>query len=569
MRVLWMSDTPRRPSGFGLVTLEVCRRLARRGHAVTILGWWDEGPQGEFEGVPVLPCPVAPAEAGRTLMQWVAALRPDALVTLGDIPWVGYAGQLPVRSTLDRHGVAWCPYFPVDGALPNGALPADWIAVLRQADLPIAMSRFGVEACARSGIDAVHIPHGCDTLLFRPPADKEEAKRRVGCAGRFVILSDARNHRRKLLPLLLDIVRLFRSGKDDVALLLNTNRAAREDTDVYSYDIEADIRATGLATVALLGPESGAEALPMSEVAAMHAAADVHLLTSWGEGFGLPTLQAAASGVASVGGDHSATSELLRGRGIAVRGGGTALDEFGLVRTFIDRREAAAALEQLYRDGAYRERLGRAGRQFAETLTWDAVTTRWERHLRAASPQRGRETPRPARSSRVTRPTGHDGVTLPVPRLTIPVHARRVPCPGSGRLSHIVLVSPAYTPLLRSLSALFPSVVVQEGNSPGPAEAGFHDELAGVILVIDPGRDLHPALDLFCALASVSFIGPSPYWPAVGENSLLLQARRLLTDHPLTERRWAHALSVARRSIVQAAGPGSQGQLLEKPWKAL
>jgi glycosyltransferase involved in cell wall biosynthesis len=542
-----MSDTPLRPSGFGLVTRHICQRLAQRGHAVTILGWWDAGTGSDFEGIPVLPCPVAPAEASEALMQTVAAFRPDVLVTLGDIPWVGYVARQPVRSHLDRYGTAWLPYYPVDGTLPDGTLPPDWLAILRQADLPIAMSRFGVEACMRSGVAAVLIPHGCDTRLFQPPVDKEAAKHRVGCVGRFVILSDARNHRRKLLPRLLDIVRLFGAAKNDVVLLLNANHPAQDDTDVYSYDLVADIRTTGLDAVARLRKASGPAGLPSKEIAAMYAAADVHLLTSWGEGFGLPTLQAAATGVVSVGGGHSATKELLQDHGIAVQSEETALDEFGLVRNFIDRKLAAAALERLYADAPLRKKLGQAGRQFAQTLTWDAVAMQWEESLQTASLRRNRGAPLPTSRRHPARPTGHDAATLPLPRLTIPVHRPLMTLSGPRRLPMIVLVSAIYAPALHGLSVLFPGVAVRDGHD-WAAEGEFRGDLAGVILVADPDRQLDPSLGNVCALAGVSFIGPSPYWTGVDEDGLMLQARKLLTDHPLAERRCAHALDLAKQA---------------------
>ena len=38
MRILWMSDSPDTPSGFGNVTRFVCAGLAKRGFAVNILG---------------------------------------------------------------------------------------------------------------------------------------------------------------------------------------------------------------------------------------------------------------------------------------------------------------------------------------------------------------------------------------------------------------------------------------------------------------------------------------------------------------------------------------------------
>jgi hypothetical protein len=111
----------------------------------------------------------------------------------------------------------------------------------------------------------------------------------------------------------------------------------------------------------------------------------------------------------------------------------------------------------------------------------------------------------------------------------------------------IVLVSAIYAPALHGLSVLFPGVAVRDGHD-WAAEGEFRGDLAGVILVADPDRQLDPSLGNVCALAGVSFIGPSPYWTGVDEDGLMLQARKLLTDHPLAERRCAHALDLAKQA---------------------
>ncbi len=69
--------------------------------------------------------------------------------------------------------------------------------------------------------------------MFQPPLDKDAARHAANCAGRFVILSDASNHRRKLLPrlmdiVLMDIVRMFAKTNDNVTLLLNTNHPGKK-----------------------------------------------------------------------------------------------------------------------------------------------------------------------------------------------------------------------------------------------------------------------------------------------------------------------------------------------------
>jgi glycosyltransferase involved in cell wall biosynthesis len=234
-------STPSRVSGFGVVTGEVCTRLAGLGHDVRILGWWAD--VGEtHSGIEVCPCPVDPAAAVLAIARDVRKFKPHYLITLGDIPWVSYLGADDFLRFLHAVGTKWCLYYPVDGTLPDGSLPVVWARVLSRADIPVTMSSFGKVASARSGITAAVIPHGCNTELFRPAPNKREAKRRFGYEQKFVILSDVRNHRRKLIPRALDIIRRLRVSDDTLVFHLHTNTEPKEDLESYSYDLAADIK---------------------------------------------------------------------------------------------------------------------------------------------------------------------------------------------------------------------------------------------------------------------------------------------------------------------------------------
>ena len=68
--------------------------------------------------------------------------------------------------------------------------------------------------------------------------------------------------------------------------------------------------------------------------------------------------------------------------------------------------------------------------------------------------------------------------------------------------------------------------------------------IEAAVLVVDPNGQCHP-IDEICASKGVNFLGRSRLWPNVAEASLLGQARLLLTDYPLAERRMA----VAKRRL--------------------
>jgi glycosyltransferase involved in cell wall biosynthesis len=549
-----------------------------------------------WEGIPVHP--IRHDTFGSDVIQgYLLRLQPQVLVTLADVWWMTFLADPAVQRYLDQSGARWMLYYPIDGANPAGRLPPGWVRVLQAADVPVAMSRFGARVSEASGVSATYIPHGVDLEAFSPPADKRTAKARFGYEDRFVVLSDARNQPRKLLPRTLDVAAAFARGKRDVVVHLHCDPDdAAAESDLYRYRLRDDIAAMGLSGV--VGLTDGFRmrspgGLPVEELAALYRAADVHLLCSWGEGFGLPNLQAAAAGAVPVAGRFAASQELVEGHGIAVPAESSMVDEFGLVRWLVDVDEAAAALERLYRDPKEVTDRSRRGRAFALSYSWDGVVDKWERLLATAPPRR-----RPVRSRRFTWIAGRDepvAQDLPAPvatavsnafatladgttvqlqvterrygelaaqirreaflegdELSIPVRLppffAGAPRPVIGN----VLVGPASLPLAALLRRIFPGLrysVPRPGGDPAsdailPLEV-LVPAMARCVLVLDLGQDAAPGTDLLAAALGVPYLGPSPLWPPIRADTPVRQARRLLTDQGRSDRRRTEALAAA------------------------
>ena len=559
-RIIWMSDTPLRTSGFGLVTGEICKRLATLGHDILVLGWWS-AMEEKFCGFDVKPCPVSPTGAAAAIAKYVADFQPDYLITLGDVPWLSFIADFEVQSVLSGARVRWFIYYPVDGVLSDGSLPVQWINVLSKADAAITISKFGMVATERSGIRATLIPHGCDTELFRPPPNKEEAKRLFGYEGKFVILSDARNHRRKLIPRALDIVGRLNIPTSKLVFHLHTNAKPQEDEESYRYNVSADIDLLGLNFVTGLRNGTPPTSLSMIDLAALYAAADVHLLVSFGEGFGLPTLQAASSGVVPVVPANSASTELVGSHGFAISCESASKDEFGINRFFVDRQQAASALRALYLNPELRRARSVAARKFALNYSWDKAVLSWDALLRmdlqmtrSSGPSfaNGRQSkglamqlaePTGPEGDEV-RATGHNSSILPIPLIGIPTRLEIRHFPELAVSPPIVLVEESYMYRFRVLENIFPGICFREiRSSRRLSREDLCMLIKGATLVVDPKSKIRPRLDLMCAVRGVNFLGKSELWPSVTGKGLIIQVRDLLTDYAHSDAR----VSAARR----------------------
>src|SRR5947209_16232775 len=241
MKILWMSDSPTTPTGFGNVTRAICAGLADCGHQVSILGWqtreqvrWHRGSNSTL-----YPLPLRRQITANDVVEYLRRLQPDVFVILGKVMAFSRFNHPLIAKFVHTAGIARALYYPIDGDLGNGRLPPEWIDVLKTVDLPIAMSRYGSEITQANGVRPTYIPFGVDTKVFHPPESKEQAKRALGYDGQFVILTDACNQQRKQLPRALEIFRRFAEGKDDVLLHLQCDPedpTARWQ-DEYCYDL--------------------------------------------------------------------------------------------------------------------------------------------------------------------------------------------------------------------------------------------------------------------------------------------------------------------------------------------
>jgi hypothetical protein len=477
-------------------------------------------------------------------------------------------------------------------------LPPSWIDLLREVDVPIAMSRYGQRIVTQCGISSQYIPHGVDLDIFCPPPDREKAKALVGAGGKFVILSDSRNQPRKMLPRLLDIFAKFSVGRPDALLHLHTDPDDEfTQSGVYSYDIRADLRYLGIESKVQFSPGwvmKRGGGLPLTELATYYRAADVHLLASSGEGFGLPTLQAAAAGVVPMAGAYTASKELVEGHGESIQIAAWTENEFAIRRSLIDVDDAVAKLARFYDDRELLHERSVQSRKFALQYGWGSIIDQWDQLLRSLSQSRRRITRVPTQKTEtiqrllpqflpstsgasvsvkfVERPLGRAEASIRadaqqvsdvrIPVVPKPCEVERVRVPRSPGT---MCIAPTDVPLFLELKRIFPIlsgwVPLRSGNETEcvpenhgakglefrhlecPEEGRF--DLAQSILLVNVGGSLAEEILIDAALYGVPCVGTGQseaqqcLWPDLAAEDQcqgLQKVRALLTDAALLQR---------------------------------
>ena len=207
------------------------------------------------------------------------------------------------------------------------------------------------------------IPPGVDTERFAP-LDQADSRHQLGIDGGRLILYVGRLERLKGLDILMRAV----AALDDVpdARLMIVGGSS---TDPETRRLRALVRDLKIETrVDFLG------AVDQSRLPLYYSAADICVLPSYYESFGLAALEAAACGrpvvASNVGGLPSVVQDGLTGYLIGWRCPGP----------FVN------CLEMLLENPHLRRSLGAAAREHARTLTWDASAERLLRLYRSITP---------------------------------------------------------------------------------------------------------------------------------------------------------------------------------------
>lgn len=307
-RILWHSCAPWAPSGYGCQTAIWIQRLTGMGHEVIVSAYWGlAGAPTQWNGITVLPG-FGHAYCSGSLAQHCRAVRPDLVITLGDV-WVLDASLL--REMPAAH------WLPAD-CRPMSS--ADRAVVEASGSQLMAMSRFGEERFRTAGFDPVYCPHAIDLDVFHPPADRAKlrADGMPGDEDCFVVgINGANNDAiRKSLPEQMLAFAKFNAKYPDTILTLHTgiHQDGGQDLEVVAENLGITDRVRAVDQYRYQGG-----LVQPSDLADWYGTLDVLSCCSYGEGFGLPIVEAQACGTPVITTRASAMEE-LNPHGIQVDG---------------------------------------------------------------------------------------------------------------------------------------------------------------------------------------------------------------------------------------------------------
>ncbi|MFA5132989.1 MAG: glycosyltransferase family 4 protein [Candidatus Paceibacterota bacterium] len=388
-----MSDSPMFNTGFSSISRDLINRLNKKpqydckylghnyqGQALTRGTKFIDGSELDFElhGGGMKPF-------AQDVMSWwikqqkldVFGVLLDTFMLYGSDGWFLRQDTSPAKTIM---------YFPSDG---EACLPINCENILRKVDMPVAMSKFAKkQAWDVYKIKTEYIPHAVDQKLFFPFTTEERIalKAKWGLKNKFVVGTVARNQPRKMLDRTFKAFKIFAEGKDDVVLFLHS-----DPNDISAvFDSYQLMMRYNIQNKVLFSGVKYFRGLPYKEMNSVYNIMDVHFLSTSGEGFGVPTIEAAACGIPSVVTDITTTQELLVEDGecgLPVKCLGGELDtltgSWNVERGVMDILDAAKQLQKLYDDAKLRAKLGENGVKKVEKFyDWEKVADDWDRLIR-------------------------------------------------------------------------------------------------------------------------------------------------------------------------------------------
>jgi len=387
-KIYWLSDSVLTCTGFATITTNILNYLSEKGHECyaqchNYIGQ-NLPPGTKFEDGRELKFTVMGSGkepySKDLLIPRIRELKPDVFGVLLDTfmlyPFYLQQDYAPAKTLF---------YFPSDG---EGGLPQMCDQILRKCNVPVAMSKFAQQQALQvHGIRTEYIPHAIDPNVYFPLNEEERLKIKTkwGFQDKFVIGSVFRNQGRKMADRMIKTFALFAKTHPDAILFMHCDP---QDAAAV-FDIRFLIQRYKIQNRCVFSGMKFYKGFDYKKMNEIYNLMDVFFLSTSGEGFGIPTIEAAACEIPSVVTDYTTTKELLMDDGqcgIPVPICTDLTGSWAVERGVMDIPKTVEALETLYNDKELRKKFGKVGREkVLKNYDWNVVGPMWDKLIRRIS----------------------------------------------------------------------------------------------------------------------------------------------------------------------------------------
>lgn len=372
MKILIWSTAPWVKTGYGKNCNHFINAL-QQDHEISVLATYGlHGGAIQIENTKVFPSNNNFWEMGNWLSYWTKKISPDLIIQHFDL-WVVQPGFIETCEI----NIPLITYMPVDSDPLPLATKNSAVGALDN----IAMSEFAQQAFQKNHMtSSTYIPHTVDTNIFYP-TNKKENKIKLGLdPDQFLIGIVATNKGpRKNIPGQLLAFKDFLKKVPDAKLYLHTfmgaNNLNREGFDLYGLVSHLNLEDSVIYT----DQEEYYAGLSDDTMRILYSAFDVLSECSFGEGFGIPIIEAQACGTPVIGTDFSAIPEVIGKGGITVPTAEKFVwQRLGVYQEIPKISEITNAYIKIYENPIHYQDLALKNAQKYDFLTWK---NNWKTYL--------------------------------------------------------------------------------------------------------------------------------------------------------------------------------------------
>jgi glycosyltransferase involved in cell wall biosynthesis len=403
-KLTFLSDSPFIPTGYRNQSLLLAKYLVEKGYDLDFLAnayngitikhaVLDDGTELNFK----IHGEMTQSYFANSMSQHLKETNSDIFWILLDTFMLFSANFLNIDTSPSKT-IFW---FPSDG---GGGMPKNCENILRKVNRPVAMSKFGQKQVKDYyGIDVDYIPHGTEPNRFYrlPDEQRDELRKKWGFHDKFVIGVVARNQPRKNLDRTIKVMSLLKEKIPNAVLFLHmdpndpANPMFQIANLITKFNVENRVIFSGMKAHKGLGWDK------MNDI---YNLMDCFLLTTSGEGFGIPIIEAMSCEVPVLATDYTTTPELViennAGLGIQLSGvetidmfktdskeydklvfDGTMTGSWEVERGFCSVTDAVTKLEYIYKNPQIARQMGINGRK-AVLTKYDfnkIIAPKWEK----------------------------------------------------------------------------------------------------------------------------------------------------------------------------------------------
>jgi len=338
------------------------------------------------------------AWAGDCLGDYLRSFKADCFISIFDL-WLSQCNFIP--GLMKELKIPWIAHITINSAPLSPYLAGK----LLETTIIVAPSKFNYSVLQEAGFQkSVYIPHGYDPAKFYPSseAEKQQMKEKLELEGKFIFLCVNRN--KGVQKNYLDLFYAYKifleanpkAKKDSVLLMLNDPQEP-EGVNLFHarqrYGLQENIKWIKMKPSPdweFLEPYPENNVTAFYHHANMHfkedmmrkiyGIADVHIITSQGESFGLPIVESMACGIPNIFCEHSTGPELIgESKGGLLAKVKTTLSTPLLSEIWLpDPQSIAEKMQLLYTDESLRKTCSENGMKFVkQNYTWDTIIPKW------------------------------------------------------------------------------------------------------------------------------------------------------------------------------------------------